>query len=174
MAETIVDRIYKDNLVLLEYLSLQKEISFASQFDVTFKKYLLLSSASFFEEEICRILQAFVERKTSNDKCITSLVKRRVIERQYHTYFEWDKKNANKFFALFGDEFKSQVAQKIKSDTSLDNAVKSFLELGHMRNCLVHQNFASYTIERTAKEVYELYQDAMKFVQWLSDNFDSF
>lgn len=85
MGETIVDRIYKDNLELLEYLNQQKEISFASQFDVTFKKSLLLSSASFFEEEICKIVQDFVERKTSNDKCITSLVKRKVIERQYHT-----------------------------------------------------------------------------------------
>ncbi len=48
MGETIVDRIYKDNLELLEYLNQRKEIFFASQFDGTFKKSLLLSSASFF------------------------------------------------------------------------------------------------------------------------------
>lgn len=173
MGETIVDRIYKDNLELLEYLNKKKEISFASQFDVTFKKSLLLSSASFFEEEICKIVQAFVERKTSNDKCITSLVKRKVIERQYHTYFEWDGKNANKFFGLFGEDFKNQLVQKIKKEPRLDIALKAFLELGNMRNCLVHQNFANYTIDKTAKEVYDLYQEAMIFVQWLSDNFDN-
>lgn len=88
-----------------------------------------------------------------------------VCKRQYHTYFEWDGKNANKFFALFGKDFKNQLVQKIKKEPTLDIALKAFLELGNMRNCLVHQNFANYTIDKTAKEVYDLYQEAMIFVQ---------
>ncbi|MGI8499619.1 MAG: HEPN domain-containing protein [Hassallia sp.] len=173
MGENIIDSIYKENLELLKYLQEQKEISFASQFDRTFKKSLLLSSASFFEEEICRIVQAFVERKTSNDKCITSLVKSKVIERQYHTYFDWKGNNANSFFKLFGDDFKKQLSEKVKNDPTLDSSIKAFLELGNMRNCLVHQNFANYIIDKTAEEVYQLYQKAMVFVQYLSDHLDN-
>ncbi|WP_375514098.1 HEPN domain-containing protein [uncultured Nostoc sp.] len=121
------------------------------------------------------MVQAFVERKTSNEKCITSLVKQKVIERQYHTYFEWDAKNAKKFFRIFCDEFKNklELLQKIKKELRFYVAIKAFLELGNIRNCLVHQNFANYTIDKTAQEVYDLYQEAMIFVRWLSENFEN-
>lgn len=174
MSETIVDRIYKDNLALLDYLRQRQEISFASQFDSTFKKDLLLASASYFEEEVCRIVQAFVERKAGGDECIVSLVKQKVIKRQYHTYFEWEGKNANKFFGMFGESFQKILKQKVINDPTLDTAIKAFLELGNMRNCLVHQNYAIYPINKTAEEVYALYQKAAVFIQCLYENFNNF
>ena len=174
MSETIVDRIYNDNLALLEYLRQCQQISFVSQFDSTFKKDLLLASASYFEDEVCKIVQAFVERKAGGDECIVSLVKQKVIKRQYHTYFEWEAKNANKFFGMFGEGFQRKLKQKIIDDPTLDTAVKAFLELGNMRNCLVHQNYAIYRIDKTAEEVYTLYKKAAFFIQCLSENFDNF
>lgn len=171
---TIVDRIYKDNLELLNFLKEKNELSFTAQFNAVFTKTLLLSAASYFEHEICKMVQSFVERKTSNDECVTSIVKQKAIERQYHTYFswkEWQKGNANTFFGLFGESFKEQRAKEIKEDDNLKNAVRAFLELGNERNKLVHQNFADCTIEKTAEEVYGLYQNAIVFLEFLNQHF---
>ena len=174
--QSIVDRIYQDNLDLLKFLEEKKEPSFMVQVNTVFTKTLLLSAASYFEHEICRIIQAFIERKSQNDECVISIVKQKAIERQYHTYFswkDWEKGNANSFFSLFGEVFKEKRSQEIKSDITLKSAVKAFLEIGNERNKLVHQNFADYTIEKTAEEVYKLYQQAILFIEFLDKQFNN-
>ncbi|MGV0026375.1 HEPN domain-containing protein [Phormidesmis priestleyi] len=169
--QSIVDRIYQDNLDLLKFLEEKNEPSFVIQFNTVFTKTLLLSAASYFEYEICRMVQAFVERKTQNDECIIAMVKQKAIERQYHTYFDWDKRNANKFFALFGSTFKERRLKDVESEPNLQSAIKSFLELGNERNKLVHQNFADCTVEKTAEDVYKLYQQATLFIDFLDRQF---
>ena len=171
--QSIVDRIYQDNLDLLKFLEEKNEPSFLVQFNTVFTKTLLLSAASYFEHEICRMVQAFIEYKTQNDECIVSIVKQKAIERQYHTYFDWEGRNANKFFSLFGKTFKEKRLKDVKEDIDLDSAIKSFLELGNERNKLVHQNFADCTIEKTAEEVYKLYQQATLFIDFLERQFNS-
>jgi hypothetical protein len=171
--QSIVDRIYQDNLDLLKFLEEKNEPSFLVQFNTVFTKTLLLSAASYFEHEICRMVQAFIEYKTQNDECIVSIVKQKAIERQYHTYFDWEGRNANKFFSLFGKTFKEKRLKDVKEDIDLDSAIKSFLELGNERNKLVHQNFADCTIEKTAEEVYKLYQQATLFIDFLDRQFNS-
>ncbi|MEH2368343.1 HEPN domain-containing protein [Nostoc sp.] len=171
--QSIVDRIYQDNLDLLKFLEDKNEPSFMVQFNTVFTKTLLLSAASYFEHEICRMVQTFIEYKTKNDECIVSIVKQKAIERQYHTYFDWEGRNANKFFSLFGKTFKENRLKDVKEDTNLDSAIKSFLELGNERNKLVHQNFADCTIEKTAEEVYKLYQQATLFIDFLDRQFNS-
>jgi len=170
---SIVDRIYQDNLDILMFLEEKKELSFIIQFNIVFTKTLLLSAASYFEHEICRMVQAFIEHKAQNDECIIAIVKQKAIDRQYHTYFDWDGKNANKFFSLFGSTFKEKRLQDIKNNPALQPAIKSFLELGNERNKLVHQNFADCTIEKTAEEVYLLYQQAAIFIDFLDSQFGS-
>lgn len=175
MSQTIVDRIYQDNLELLTFLEEKNELSFIAQFNIVFTKTLLLSAASYFEHEICRMIQSFIERKAQNDECVISIVKQKAIERQYHTYFswkDWEKGNANSFFALFGDSFKDKRSQEIKADENLKSAVRAFLELGNERNKLVHQNFADCAIEKTAQEVYNLYQEAVVFIEFLDNHFN--
>jgi hypothetical protein len=171
--QSIIDRIYQDNLDLLKFLEEKNEPSFMIQFNTVFTKTLLLSAASYFEHEICRMIQSFIERKTQNDECITTIVKQKAIERQYHTYFDWDGKNANKFFSLFGRTFKEKRLQDVKENPDLQFAIKSFLEIGSERNKLVHQNFADCTVEKTAAEVYELYQQASIFIDFLDNQFSS-
>jgi hypothetical protein len=170
---SIIDRIYQDNLDLLTFLQEKNEPSFMVQFDTVFTKTLLLSAASYFEHEICRMVQAFIEYKAQNDECVIAIVKQKAIERQYHTYFDWNGKNANKFFSLFGSTFKEKRLQDIKDNPDLQSAIKSFLELGNERNKLVHQNFADCTIEKTAEEVYKLYQQAAVFIDFLDSQFRS-
>ncbi|WP_445637404.1 RiboL-PSP-HEPN domain-containing protein [Nostoc sp. DSM 114161] len=171
--QSIVDRIYQDNLDILKFLEEKKELSFMGQFNTVFTKTLLLSAASYFEHEICRIVQTFIEYKTENDECIVSIVKQKAIERQYHTYFDWKGRNANSFFSLFGKTFKDERAKEVKEDPDLDSAIIAFLQLGYERNKLVHQNFADCTLEKTAEEVYKLYQQATLFIDFLERQFNS-
>lgn len=174
--QSIVDRIYQDNLDLLHFLEDNNELSFTAEFNIVFAKTLLLSAASYFEHEICRMIQSFIERKTHSNECIIAIVKQKAIERQYHTYFawkDWQKGNANSFFALFGDAFKTKISQEVKSDSNLKSAVSAFLELGNERNKLVHQNFADCPVEKTAEEVYKLYQTAIVFIDFLDKHFDN-
>lgn len=50
--------------------------------------------------------------------------------------------------------------------------MKSFLEIGHLRNILVHSNFASYSLlDKTVEEIYELYNEGLGFVEYLKSKF---
>ena len=98
---------------------------------------------------------------------IVEFTNNKAIERQYHTYFNWEQRNANKFFRLFGQNFKDYMEATINGDSELDEAVKSFLEMGNIRNSLVHRNFIDFVFAKTAEETYELYQKGLVFVERL-------
>lgn len=170
MPETVIDAMYKQFNELISFLDDAREISMRSLADNTFKKTLALSAASFFEDQIRGILLEFVEEKASGDEMIKNFVKNKAISRQYHTFFDWRGKNANKFFSLFGDEFKQRMSKKIKSDGDLDNSVRAFLDIGNTRNELAHLNFASIELDKTADEVYNQFKTAMIFIQFVKDN----
>jgi RiboL-PSP-HEPN len=169
--QSIVDKIYQENLDILTFLREKNEPSFTVQFNTIFTKTLLLSAASYFEYEICRMVQSFIEYKAQNDECIIAIVKQKAIDRQYHTYFDWTGKNANKFFSLFGSTFKEDRSKQVEDDPKLKSAINSFIALGSERNKLVHQNFADCTVDKTAEEVYLLYQDATLFIDFLEVQF---
>ena len=90
---------------MIDYLETNKEISLKIVADDNLKKVLLLSAASYFEDEIKDIILSFVEKNSNDNSMIKSFVKNKAVERQYHTYFDWGTGNANRFFSLFGEEF---------------------------------------------------------------------
>lgn len=172
MLDTVIDKIYNDYSVLLDYLESNKEISLRNDADNNFKKILLLSIASFFEYEINDALVRFI-RINSKNNMIYSFAKMKGIDRQYHSYFDWRDRKANKFYSLFGDEFKKDIEKEIKSNEVLRNSVKDFLEIGFIRNELVHKNFANFPLDKTAKDIYVLYKSAIKFVDYLKKRLSS-
>lgn len=174
MSTTVIDVMYRDFAELTAVLDRAGEVSLRSMIDSTFKKTLALSAASFFEDEIRRILLALIAERSSNDLLLGSFLRNKAIERQYHTYFQWRGNNANSFFGMFGDEFKDAAAQDVKADPELAEAVKSFLALGNTRNELAHLNFASFALDATAQEIYGQYQVALRFVAYLETKFRFF
>ena len=163
----IVGTRYKEFKEMIDYLENNKEISLQIVADDNLKKVLLLSAASYFEDEIKELILNFVE-KNSNSPMIKSFVKNKAVERQYHTYFDWGTRNANRFFSLFGDEFKNQAKGDVKDNSELEKSIRDFLEIGNLRNELVHGNFAVSHIEKTVEEIYELYRSAHQFIDYLS------
>ena len=98
----------------------------------------------------------------------TAFVKNKAISRRSHTWFKWEDRNANQFFGLFGSEFKKMMSERIKASDDLGVSIRAFLEVGNERNKLVHQDFASFPLEKTLDEIYALYRQALLFVDDLA------
>ena len=169
MSETIVDQLYLEFETLVSYLNQKGEISLGITADENFRKALLLAAASYFEQRICNDLVAFVEEASSKNKPLVEFVKNKAIKRQYHTFFDWESQNASKFFKLFGEDFTSFMKHEIHNNMDFSDAIKAFIELGLERNRLVHQDFGIFSLEKTAKEIYQLYKTAFPFVESMPD-----
>jgi hypothetical protein len=59
------------------------------------------------------------------------------------------------------------MGDRIRRVEELQSSVRAFLEIGNERNRLVHQDYATFQIEKTLDEIYILYQSALKFVEAL-------
>lgn len=167
LPSTPVDKLHEEQVALLAYLAEQKEVSFLATVTDVHRKTLLLGIASYFEHSIQELLLRFVHTKSAGDEAVAALLKKKAIDRQYHTYFEWEGRNANKFFALFGPTLNDKWKGAVKASAELDRGIRAFLELGKLRNELVHLNFVTYSLEKTADEIYSLYKDAVGFLVWL-------
>ncbi|WP_156080993.1 HEPN domain-containing protein [Microbispora rosea] len=166
---TPVQRMYGDHKEVLDFLREQNQVSHHAALQTTLPKVLLLAAASEFEEKVCESLREHVRAHILDSK-ILELVNQRAINRQYHTYFEWDSKTktASKFWALFGSDFKSNMKRHCQEDSNLTESIEAFIEVGSLRNYIVHNNYAIATLEKTLDEIYHLYQRGRYFVDELS------
>lgn len=159
-------RMYTDHEQVLEYLSDQKQISHHSTLQTTLPKVLLMAAASEFEDRICSILKSHVREHTSDHK-ILELVDKKAINRQYHTLFSWETANANHFWSHFGKEFSKSMKDHCQNDKDLAESIRCFMEIGRLRNEMVHSNYAAFHLSKTLADVHDLYHQATRFVEEL-------
>jgi RiboL-PSP-HEPN len=164
----LVELLYNEHQEVMKLLREQKEISYAAALERSLPKIILLASASNLEHKTSNAVMDFFEELTSHTSAL-NFVKNKAIKRQYHTYFNWDLRNANQFFGLFGDDLKGEVSRIIEQDTSLSQSIRDFLEIGSLRNQLVHGDYSSFTMEKTAKEMFSQHKSALQFVTRLPD-----
>jgi hypothetical protein len=145
---TIIDALYNENRDAIAIISERNEISIASDLDNKLKKHLVMAAASYFEMEVRGAIEELASIASRNNSALVALVKQKALERQYHTYFDWKTRNANVFFAHFGEEFSKRCKSEIKQQEELSESVAAFLELGEMRNKLAHLNFALFPIDK--------------------------
>ena len=155
---------------LIRHLLETKELSLSQDAEQMLQKNLPLAGASYCEQHVCEMLRAFVDSKSGNCIELRSLIESTAIKRQYHTMFDWEANNVNKFLSLFGQDFKKKIATELAASVELTKASKDFLELGNLRNCIVHQNYATYVMEKSAAEIFELFKNAVKFIDYLKQN----
>lgn len=165
-AQTSVDRLYEEAKSILSRLG-EDQPSLSISASDNFRKALLLGTASYFEHRLTSCVVQFVHNQSNGSNLVVSFLKNKAIDRQYHSWFDWKASNANQFFGLFGSDFKQAMGVKLKEEEGLQSAVKAFLELGNERNKLVHQDFASFALEKTLDEIYAEYKVALKFVDEL-------
>jgi len=94
MPASDVERIHNEFSQLLEFLTASNEISLRAATDDSFRKVLILSAASYFEHRLTNAVAVFVDETTSSDGLVGALVQNKAINRQFHTWFKWDDKNA--------------------------------------------------------------------------------
>jgi hypothetical protein len=172
---TIVDVLYQEFHDVVAFLDGRGEISYRVTAEENFRKALLIAAASYFEHNLCAHIVDFVHEVSSNNERVIEFVKNKAIHRQYHTFFDWDdpSPNANRFFRFFGESFKIFMKSEAVKGSSLHNAIEAFIELGQDRNRLVHEDFGTFYLEKTAEEIYDLYKIAKPFVDSLPEKLRS-
>lgn len=168
---TIIDSFYNEHQELSVFLAENKEYSLKSTSDSGFSKVLVLAAASYFETKIMDVLSNYSSHQLSGDEKLFKLLKSKAFDRQYHTLFDWKAKNANRFFANFGDAAKAEYSAAITEREELKEGARAFMTLGSMRNVLVHSNFASTPIEETYEEIYNMFKKALVFIRYIEQEF---
>ncbi|MBF6195509.1 HEPN domain-containing protein [Nocardia sp. CDC186] len=168
--DDVINSMHREHQELLAYLRNAGEISFAAALEQSFPKVILLAAASNLEHHTTAVLIDLVTEMASGSAEVVHFLKNKAISRQYHSLFDWDANNANKFFGLFGSEFKQRMGDLVRGDLKFAQAVRDFLDIGSQRNNLIHGNFGSFAYEKTSADVIEQYRSACTFVSMLREN----
>lgn len=163
---SLIDQLHANTSQLLQHLTDHSELSLFSFANENLRKVLLLSTASWFETRISEAILKFAEVHSKGHSGIQNLIKKKAVDRQYHTYFDWKNERPGAFYGLFGD-CGDYMKKEINADSNIKDGLAAFLELGNLRNELVHENFAAFPFNKTAEEVHALYQKAEKFVSYV-------
>lgn len=170
----LIEALYQEHAELRHYLVEQGQVTFLAELERTYPKVLLIAVASFFEVELIRILDEYFAKESDGDELTLAFIREKAFKRQYHTYFSWDAANVNAFWALFGADFKAYAVARVKADAPLTEAAARFVEVGRLRNQLMHENFVAWPLDVTALEVVELARSAYSFLETLPSLLDDY
>ena len=165
-----IDALWQDHVSLVEYLRARGEWTLSGRVEEEFAKTLTIAAASYFEVELTEAIAGLYANVLSESYELFEFVKRRAITRQYFQMFQWGSEgqpstNANQFYGFFGSDFNRYMRERVREDAVLDNCVRAFLEIGNLRNYIVHSDYANVTLNRTAQEIYNLYLEAVPFIE---------
>lgn len=159
--EHAVEALYSDYQALLEDLS--RLPSALASINRAYHKHLLVAAASSLED-VTKVHVAELFRKYGNDR-ISGFVANQVMSRGYHTLFDWKNQTAQGFFTYFGKDCGTAFKASVKADANLKIQHDAFMSLGNLRNQLVHNNFAGFSIDLTPQEVMEKYRLGRAFIE---------
>lgn len=169
---TEVERIYLEIVSARDIISKHGTASDIIAFEAMAAKYVLLSAASYFEKTVCDAILKYAE-SAGTSPAILSFIDGQALKRKYHTLFDWECSNINKFIRLFGNDFFKFMEPKLAED-GVRNAIQEFLFLGQTRNALVHDNFAEYKLDVTADDIKAKFDSACPLMNILTDSFAEF
>lgn len=164
---SVVDEFYNDYRQLVELLDGPDTASLRISINDKLSRALVLVIANFYEGEIKGILLNLFQTRSTSPLIPPFL--QSSMERRYHEYFDWKANNANKFFAMFGDDFRRRAFEDVRTTRALEEGMQAFMEIGQMRNVLAHEQLLGVPLPKTADEYYALHQKALVFIQYLRD-----
>ena len=147
----------------VQALTLVGEPSLALRVSEVASKSLLLAAASRFESELTELIREAAFR-LSESSIIAEFCVNQGLMRKFHTMFDWERNNANKFFRLFGEDFLEQAKDRALRDEVFEKATVAFLNIGNSRNTLVHSDFVSFPLTDTLAELIAKYREARQFL----------
>ncbi|MFE4198088.1 HEPN domain-containing protein [Paenarthrobacter sp. NPDC056912] len=155
---------FEERIEIGDLLGEANEYSLLNVYHSDLPKVLILSVASRFERDVTDHIETFYS-EISELEPVAAFVKKKALNRQYHSLFNWDAANVNAFVGLFGPQCKAHFATQIVQHDWLNDAARDFLALGQARNVLIHLDLATQTASMTAQEVAEKYRSAVRFVE---------
>jgi len=161
-----IESFYSGQKQILDGLRASGEISLANELENVLAKSLVIACASYFEEFITSATLAYASAN-AKDQGLVEFCKK-ASQRQYHSWFDWEKSNANKFLGLFGDSAKQKAADRQKADEAFEGSVTNFMFLGSQRNLIVHRNMLAYAFSGTSDEVMSKARAATAFVDFVA------
>lgn len=159
-----IEELVSDHRQLMTHLQSYGQLQLSSRVEDAFSKTLMIAAASYFEVRLTQIIIEIYRGATQGTEVLAQFVQRRAIGRQFAQLFNWGDPNANSFYILFGLEFSDYMKKQIQADSALDAAVRAFLEIGNLRNQMVHGDYAAFQLNKTVDEVYGLYHSATRFL----------
>lgn len=159
-----IEELWNDHGDLVTHLQTNNQLQLLSRAHDSFRKTLIIAVASYFEVQLTQTIVGLYRETGHGAGVLAEFVNRQAIGKRFAQLFQWSSPNANSFYNLFGPDFASHMKQKVQKDERLDNSIKAFLEIGHLRNQLVHQNYADFQLDKTLEEIYGLYKLAINFL----------
>lgn len=59
------------------------------------------------------------------------------------------------------------MTKRVRESDQLKESIRAFMEIGRQRNLMVHQDYATFPLEKTLEEIYASYRQALDFVDQL-------
>jgi hypothetical protein len=169
---TEVERIYSEIAALKETIAKSGTPSDLVAFESLAAKCILLAAASYYEKAVCSIVVEYAQNAGASEVFLEFL-NNQALNRKYHTLFEWDRNNVNKFIRLFGNSFFKFLESKLAAD-NIKEAAKEFMFLGRSRNMLVHDNFAEYALDITAEDIKKKFDVALPLLAFFAESLIEF
>lgn len=164
-AESYVERLWND-LADLEQYVLEAGPAIVVNTRSAFAKTMVLAAGNWLER---RTVQALLDvaKSASSKETLVFLIKRRVLDRQFHTLFDWKSGKVNSFLGNFGPDFKMKVQEAANGDEEVFRASLDFMELVAERNILAHDRRINDEAQFTPSEVRTKFYSAAGWVSWV-------
>ena len=120
-----INQFIQDYQEIKDILLKNSQLSLASSFNRQYTNIFIIVLASKHESLISRIIIEFCKMNSSDERII-HLLKMKCLDRQYHTFFNWDSNDIGPFLTMFGKKFKDEIKSKIKDDDELNLSIKGF------------------------------------------------
>ncbi|MGW4849426.1 HEPN domain-containing protein [Nocardia brasiliensis] len=161
-----VESLFEDYCGLVEDLK-DRSPSGLAALNRTYHKVILVAAASRLENQVKQIVESLF-REHGRDE-LGAFVAKRVMARNYHQLFDWPNEKARGFFTSFGPKCANAFDTAMKTDTEFLRQHAAFMRLGSLRNQLVHQDYATYILSETPKELSDMYEVAVLFPSRFED-----
>ena len=163
-AESYVERLWNDLSDLEQYGPLVGPTVLVNTRSA-FAKAMILAAGNWLERRTLQALLLFAKSASSND-ALVHLVKKKVLDRQFHTLFDWDSGKINSFLGKFGSDFKKK-AEAANGNERIHRASLDFMELVAARNVLAHDSRISDEAQFTPSQVRTKFYNAAGWVSWI-------
>jgi hypothetical protein len=170
-----VERIHQDLLAIKVVVGTTSDISAIAAYGEHSAKTLLLAGASYFERRVTATIQIYVDRATGSG-ALKHFAYHQAVDRKFFSLFDFspDVKTINSFLSKFGPNFASWAKSDFLKQGIDKDAQIAFLDFCRLRNSLVHNNYATFSINKTLAEVKSAFDGASKLVVWIAGAFDKF